>query len=179
MSYDINEAEKFMSFENTFFDITPGGEQFIKMAETWDKWLAFFNKYQDRIVYGSDFYAFPKNDEKEWRTAFRRRPDFIRQFFETDGEYQYLDQKFKGVKIDKALRDKIYRENFVKLMGEPKAIDKNYARNEIERLLKDLPKGNKFYTKDGIIDISNPKNLEKVTDRYVNDLNFMLENFLK
>ena len=177
MSYDINEAERFMSFENTFFDLTPGGEQLIKMSESWDEWLAFFKKHQDRIVYGTDFYAFPKDEN--WEIAFNRRPKFLRQFFETDGEYQYLDQTFKGVKIEKGLRDKLYRENFLKLLGKPKNIDKEYAKKEIEKLLNDLPKGNKFYTKDGIINISNSANLEKVTARYVNDLNYMLENFVK
>ena len=175
MSYDINEAERFMSFENTFFDLTPGGEQLIKMTECWDEWLVFFNKYQDRILYGTDFHAFPKDEN--WEIAFNRRPKFLRQFFETDGEYQYLDQTFKGVKIDKELRDKVYRDNFIKLLGEPKKINKYYFIKEIERLLKDLPKGDKFYTKDGIIDISNPENLEKVTKRYVSDLEFMLKNF--
>ena len=177
MSYDINEAERFLSFENTFFDLTPGGEQLIKMTETWEEWLAFFYKYQDRIVYGTDFYAFPKDEN--WEIAFNRRPKFLRQFFETDGEYTYLDQKFKGVKIDKALREKLYRENFVKLLGEPKVIDREYAIKEIEKLLKDLPKGDKFYTKDGIIDISKPENLKKVTERYVGDLRFMLDTFVK
>ena len=113
MSYDINEAEKFLSYENTFFDITPGGEQFIEMTKDWGRWLAFFNKYQERIVYGTDYYAFPKVDETRWLKAVHLRPDFVRRFFETDGEYEYLGTAFKGVKLEKILRDKIYRDNFL------------------------------------------------------------------
>ncbi len=173
MSYDIDEAERFLSYENTFFDLTPGGEQLIKMSENWQEWLEFFEKYQDRIVYGTDFYAFPKDEN--WEIAFNRRPKFLRQFFETDSEYKYLDKTFKGVKIEKSLRDKLYRENFMKLLGEPKPIDKKYFKIEIERLLKELPSGDKFYTKDGIIDITISENLEKVTERYVNDLTLMLK----
>lgn len=173
MSYDIKEAERFLSYENTFFDLTPGGEQLIEMTKNWDKWLAFFNKYQDRIIYGTDYYAFPKDEN--WEIAFKRRPEFLRQLFETDSEHTYLDKTFTGVKIEKCLRDKLYRKNFMKLLGEPKPIDKKYFKAEIERLLKELPSGNKFYTKDGIIDISILENLKKVTDRYVNDLTLMLK----
>ncbi|MBO7345310.1 MAG: amidohydrolase family protein [Clostridia bacterium] len=179
MSYDINEAQKFISYKNTFFDLTPGGEQLIKMAETWDEWLKFFTQHQDEIVYGSDFYAFPKQDEKEWRTAFHRRPDFVRQLLETDKEHLYIDQKFRGVNIDKSLRDKIYRENFVKLLGEPRKINKEYFHSEAKRLLKVLPNGDKYYIKDRIIDITIPENLEFVTRRYISDINFMCENFDK
>jgi len=177
MSYDITEAERFLGFENTFFDLTPGGEQLINMSKDWDRWLMFFEKHQDRIVYGTDFYAFPKDEN--WEIAFNRRPKFVRQMLETNAEHKYIDQTFKGVKLDKKIRDKIYRENFVKLLGAPKKINQEYFVGEIERLLKDLPKGDKFYTKDGEIDISNPENLEKVTQRYVSDLEFMLENFNK
>lgn len=178
MSYDINEAERFLNFENTFFDLTPGGEQLIKMAETWDEWLSFFNKYQDRIVYGSDFYAFPKKDEQGWRTAFRRRPDFLRHFFETDAQHNYLDATFNGVKIEKSLRDKLYRDNFEKMLGTPKIINKEYFKNYIEKLLRNLPCGDTYFTKDGIIDISKSENLKKVIDCYVGDLNYMLKIFL-
>lgn len=174
MSYDINEAEKFLSYENTFFDITPGGEQFIEMTKDWNKWLVFFNKYQDRIVYGTDYYAFPKVDETRWLKAVHLRPDFVRRFFETDGEYEYLGTAFKGVKLEKPLRDKIYRNNFIKLLGEPKTIDKKYFKKEIERLLIEKPKGKVYYTKNSLIDITNVENLKKVTDRYIDDLEYML-----
>lgn len=177
MSYDINEAEKFLSYENTFFDLTPGGEQLIKMSEDWDKWLKFFEKHQNRIVYGSDYYAFPKDEN--WEIAFNRRPKFLRQFFETDGEYLYIDQKFRGVKINQQMRDKIYRENFVNLLGQPKPIDIFYVKEEITRLLKDLPDGKAYYTKDKIIDISVPENRKAVIDRYVSDLTYMLREFEK
>ena len=174
MSYDISEAERFLSYENTFFDLTPGGEQLINMSNAWEKWLPFFEKYQNRILYGSDFYAFPKEDEAEWRIAFRRRPDFLRQFFETESEHLYIDQTFFGVKIDKALRDKLYRDNFMKLFGEPKKIDMENLKNEIHRLLKNPPSGNEYYTKDGVIDTSKSENLKKVRERYASDLQFIL-----
>lgn len=133
MSYDVEEAERFLSYPNTSFDITPGGEQLLRMQKEWDSWLPFWKKHQERIFYGTDFYAFPKDDT--WETAFNRRPKFLRQFLETDGEYIYLDEPFHGVNLDEAMRDKLYRENFLRLLGTPKTIDLVYLRQEAERLL--------------------------------------------
>ena len=145
-SYDIAIAERFTSYPNVVMDITPGGEQLINMSKEWDKWLPFWVKYQDRIVYGTDFYAFPKDENFE--VAYQRRPKFIRQFFETDGEYIYLDEAFKGIKLDKCLRDKIYRENFLKLLGKPSEIDKEYLIQTAKNLQFVQNKRSKFADQD-------------------------------
>jgi hypothetical protein len=131
-SYDISEAERFLSYPNTAFDVTPGGEQLINMGKEWEKWLPFWEKYQDRIYYGTDFYAFPKNEN--WQVSFNRRPKFVRQFLETDKTHDYLDEQFNGVLLDKGLRDKIYRQNFINLLGEPKPIDNSYVVATAKRL---------------------------------------------
>ena len=134
MSDDITMAERFLSYPNTAFDVTPGGEQLMQMQKEWDKWFPFWERHSARIFYGTDFYAFPKNDT--WEAAFTRRPKFLRQFFETDSEHIYLDEAFFGVALDKSLRDKIYRENFLRLLGSPKEIDAAYIQREVERLLQ-------------------------------------------
>ncbi|MBQ9756598.1 MAG: amidohydrolase family protein [Clostridia bacterium] len=60
MCYDVKDAEKYLNeYENTMFDLTPGGEQLLMQASDWDTWSKFYDKYQDRIIYGTDFYAFP------------------------------------------------------------------------------------------------------------------------
>ena len=132
MSYDLATAERFLSYPNTVFDLTPGGEQLLRMQKKWDTWLPFWEKHQERIFYGSDFYAFPKDEN--WEIAFWRRPKFLRQFMETDGEYTYLNEPFRGINLEKSLRDKIYRENFLRLLGSPKHIDLSYLRQEAKRL---------------------------------------------
>ena len=135
-SYDISQAEYFMGeFENTILDITPGGEQLINMSLDWDRWLKFFEKYQDRIIYGSDYYAFPDEDEEEWRTCFTRRPRFLRQFFETDSEHLYVDRSFKGINLDPKLRKKLYWDNSMRIFGEPKKVSTSYIRQEAEKLI--------------------------------------------
>ena len=132
LSYDINTAEEFMSYEGTMLDVTPGDEQLTNMQSRWNIWLPFFEKYQDRILYGTDFYAFPKN--ANWEVSFTRRPNFVHQFFETDTEHDYIDKRFQGVKIAKPIRDKIYRENFRALLAKRAHISREYFISELERL---------------------------------------------
>jgi hypothetical protein len=133
MSDSMETAERFLSYPNTAFDVTPGGEQLIQMQKEWERWLPFWKKHQGRIFYGTDFYAFPKDEN--WEVAFQRRPKFLRNFLETDGEHEYLDERFCGVNLPKSLRDKIYRENFLRLLGTPKKIDTIFLKEETHRLL--------------------------------------------
>ena len=132
MSHDTAEAERFLSYPNTLFDIAPGGEQLLHMQKSWGKWLPFWEKYADRIFYGTDFYAFPKDEQ--WEICFRRRPDFLRQLLETDEAHTYVDDSFQGVKLSPSLRDKIYRQNFLRLLGSPKPIDFAFIRKHAKRL---------------------------------------------
>ena len=129
-------AERFLGdYKNTYFDITPGGGQYFKMLEDWEYWYDFIKRYQDRIFYGTDFYAFNDENEENWKIAVWRRPNLIRQFFETDTCHEYVGTPFKGVKLEKQLRDKIYRENAKRMLGgEPKAIDEGYIKREAEKL---------------------------------------------
>ena len=119
LTYNINEAEKFLGdYKNTAFDITPGGENYFNMLKNWDLWHNFIKKYQNKIYYGTDFYAFPNEDENEWRTCFTRRPNFVRQFFETDTEHYYINDKFKGVLLEEDILEKIYRTGDIKASGK-------------------------------------------------------------
>lgn len=139
-SLEKENAERFLGdYENTAFDITPGGEQLINMSRDWASWLPFIEKYQDRILYGTDFYAFPDDNEEEWRTNFKRRPDFVRQFMETNQTHLYVNEEFTGVLLEKALRKKIYFDNAERLFGSPKPVRMQYLFDESDRLLNTCP----------------------------------------
>ena len=128
MSHSVEDAERYMSYENTRLDVTPGGEQLIYISEHWDIWKGFFEKYQDRILYGSDFYPFDAHSEEERRVAVERRTKFIRQMFETDETYVYLRTPFKGVLLDKKIREKIYYKNAETYLGERREVDLEYVK---------------------------------------------------
>lgn len=134
MAYDIKMAERWLlDYPNTLIDITPGGEQLLMISQSWDTWRPFFEKYQDRIIYGSDAYAFPKTEN--WEINFKRRPEFLRKLFETDGEHDYVNRPFRGVNLDKSIRQKIYYDNAVRILGEPKKIDYGYMKEKARALL--------------------------------------------
>ena len=154
-SYDISDAERFLSYPNTAFDITPGGEQLINMSKEWDKWLPFWKKYQDRIFYGTDFYAFPKGDM--WEISFNRRPKFVRQFLETNQSHEYLGEQFNGVLLDEKLREKIYRQNFLNLLGKPKQIDISYMIDKAKRLALKSEHKSRYAKEDADFIINNLK----------------------
>ena len=141
MGDDYDLAEKFMSYKNTMFDVTPGGEQILCMLrnpELKPKWYNFIIKYSDRIKYGTDLYNFDYTNEADWKRAFHMRPDFIRNVFEYDTEASYADEKFKGFKIPKEYRDKIYRENLIKELGDPTPINFDWALAKVKELRKEF-----------------------------------------
>ena len=144
-SQEKENAEHFLGdYENTMLDITPGGEQYLNMAKDWGYWHSYIDRYQDKILYGTDFYAFPDEDKAEWHTAFMRRPKFVREFFETDTGHTYLDEKFQGILLEKTLREKIYWDNAERLLGVASEIDKKYMFTEAERLMALPEKQSKF-----------------------------------
>lgn len=135
-STEKENAEYFMgNYENTMLDITPGGEQYFEMMKDWDYWYAFFKRYQDRIYYGTDFYAYPDEDKEFWSFSLWVRPRFVREFLETDSEHDYVGRPFRGVKIDDAIRAKIYRENAARIFGTANPIDDDYIKREAEKFL--------------------------------------------
>ena len=179
MSYNIKEAEAFMAYENTMFDLTPGGEQLIEMRKSWEQWEAFFEKYQDRIIYGTDQYAFPYGkDEQTWKLHYHRRPDLIRNFFETDEEFTYSAKnvtQLKGVKLDKGILEKIYRKNVMALLGEPRKIDENYLRRKAEQLLNAVPENETFPEKNDGYKIL-PEERENRLKKYQANMRYILNS---
>lgn len=155
MSYDIDRARRWLDYENTALDITPGGEQFINMLNNWASWEKLFIEYQDKIIYGTDYYAF--HQDENWVENFTRRPNFIRQFFETETEHTYLGSKFKGVKLNGEILNKIYWENPLKLLGKPKLIDYSYLTKKAQSLLNVTKKHCKFADEDLIYILNNVK----------------------
>ncbi len=134
---DYDLSVKFLSYKNTMFDVTPGGA-FLEYlnGDKRQEWIDFIIKYSDRIVYGTDLYNFEKN--ADWKRAFHARPDFVRQCLETDTEHEYAGRKFVGMKLPKKYRNKIYRENLIRELGEPKPINFDWAIDKVKELRKEF-----------------------------------------
>ena len=147
MSYDIEQAKRWLDeYEHTMFDLTPGGEQLLNMQKNWSEWERFFVDYQDRIIFGSDYYAFPQDEN--WEENFLRRPKFLREFFETDSDHEYVGRPFRGVNLNEKILQKIYWDNAMGWFGEPKKIDFAYMKKKTEELLQKSNKRAKFANED-------------------------------
>ncbi len=133
---NIEMAERFLSdYEFTGLDTTPG--ETIALSKNWDAWKPFFDKYQDRIIYGSDFYAWPRAAEEPVPEETYKRSTVVRQLFETNEENIYFGKQFKGVNLDKGIRQKVYFDNAMKLLGASKTVNLEYLRNKVEELLRE------------------------------------------
>ena len=61
LSNKLEEAIRvFEKYPNVKFDLTPGGEMFYGFSKDIDAWHDFFEKYSDRILFGTD--SFPLKD---------------------------------------------------------------------------------------------------------------------
>ena len=123
----IARASAFLDrWPNVSYDVTPG-LLFKSFAKDLDGWRAFFIKYQDRILFGTD------NDygiSKELIYA-------IRTMLETDNEIEFWDTQLHGWKLDRSILEKIYGANFRRYAGaNPKKVEAAQVIEECNRITR-------------------------------------------
>lgn len=140
-SDDIDYAYSFMErYENACFDLTPGSEMYKNFNDKSDEWRAFFIKYADRILYGTDIYNWTF-DENNPEGRFGRQPSLVRGFLESrepffSGWFQKTFEHPFG--LEDAVLDKIYRGNFIRLFGEkPRAMDAELIVAETRKFMSE------------------------------------------
>ena len=128
-------------------DITPGLEVYVNFSKDPETASAFFEKYQDRILYGTDIgsrcvlsYAHTAPEEAESLA----RVDLIEKQFdprthrlmEEDGAYLINTEPFtqRGLTLSPEAMEKIFRTNFLKLVGEPAPLRPRLIRKECRRI---------------------------------------------
>ena len=72
----------------------------------------------------------------------------MREFFETGTEHDYSGKKFRGVKLDEKIIQKIYWDNSIARLGKPKKINISYMQDKAEALLAKSNKRAKFADDD-------------------------------
>lgn len=106
-------------------DITPGIELYYNLSSQPEEANAFFHKYQDRILYGTDIGAREAVREKGEPLSLAEaesRMSLICRFLETKGNYTlypdglYVQEgptQMHGLGLDKTILEKIYETNFL------------------------------------------------------------------
>lgn len=128
MSRELDRAAKLLdTYENVCFDLTPGGSMFVGFTENHDAARAFFVKYQDRLLYGTDMYNIFESEEKAEIGAAGPRVFQLRSMLEKKEEFMaptLSEKPLRPFGFEGEILDKIYRKNFVRLYGEtPRPLD--------------------------------------------------------
>jgi len=137
LSGDLERAASLLdNYRNVHLDITPGSEMYYNFSAKREEWRAFFIKYQDRILYGTDI-----NNGMPLEEAVNHA-NRIRRFLETDepirwGTYPGKDEPLIGLKLPEHVTRKIYSENFKRIVGtEPRPLNLEAAIDECLRLAR-------------------------------------------
>jgi predicted TIM-barrel fold metal-dependent hydrolase len=135
-------------FPNMHVDLTPGIEMYYNLSRQAEAARAFFLKYQERILFGTDIgakalLATPEMGIEPGESALRIR--VVRSLLENEGEYRlevgngFLFGRFAGpyhgLGMPAEVLQKIYAGNFERLAGSrPKALNPGAIVSECERL---------------------------------------------
>ena len=123
----IERASAFLDrWPNVSFDLTPGW-LFKSFARDIDGWRAFFIKYQDRILFGTD------NDYGISKELIY----VIRTVLETDNEIVFWNTELHGMKLDRTVLEKFYGANFHKYAGAcPRTVETTQVIEECNRIIR-------------------------------------------
>ena len=133
-------------FPNMLVDITPGLEIYVNLSKDPEAAKAFFEKYQDRIIYGTDIGSRcvlgPAALDKRESLA---RVDLIDGLFdpatdrlmEEDGAYLINTEPFRqrGFALSPQAREKLYGGNFRRFAGDaPRPVSPRLVKKECRRI---------------------------------------------
>ena len=135
LSNFMDEATRVMeTYPNVNFDLTPGWEMFLGFSKDIDAWQAFFEKYSDRILYGTD-----SNNYKDINPQIHQ---LVRMGISHDKtEFimpAYRALPIKGLDLSEETLDKIIHKNYDRFVGAPKPVDMTAVCAAVHRVILDI-----------------------------------------
>ena len=131
-------AERMLdSFENLFFDLTPGSEMYWDFLDDREYWLSFFDRYRDRLIYGTDMV------DDEGDVVFGSQDEIVRLVMSTLKDtkpFTVRGQGGTGLGLPDELLDRIMHDNFEKRNGLPHSLNASGLHAYGAWLLDRLPK---------------------------------------
>ena len=121
--------ELFAKYPNLCVDLTPGGEMYLAFGDNYDYYKGFFNKYSERLVFGTD-RCFPEDPSyADWCFGV------VKSFVGTNEPKKgYDDQILVGLGLPEEKADNIFFANFERRVGkEPKPVNKEKFKAYIEK----------------------------------------------
>lgn len=140
-SQDLSRAERmFEEFEGVHFDLAPGIELLYNLSKDVERSREFFERYNDRIVFGTDIFGTMSREQAAHRAGL------VRRFLETDDEFRvperadYLlgppeDGVVRGLALPDDVLAQVYHANFAGMVGtKPRLLDAGLALEECGRI---------------------------------------------
>jgi len=138
----------FDKYPNIRVDLTPGIEMYVNLSKTKEASIDFFNKYQDRILYGTDIGArcvISGDCQEINQVESANRAAIVREFItksdevliKSDGNYLIGMDDFtlRGLGLAEPIQQKIFLENFINLVGgKPKTVVPRLVIKECRRI---------------------------------------------
>ena len=112
----------FEKFPKVSIDLTPGIEMFDGFTKQRDRWIPFFIKYQDRILFGTDNRVSHLEQVVGHDGSYFDRIAHMRRFLETDDKFEAWGYNLHGFALPEKAIKKIYRENALKARGLVKPV---------------------------------------------------------
>ena len=121
--------DMFAKYENLAVDITPGGEMYHGFNKRYDYFKDFFEKYADRIYFGTDMDYTPHLEAGIWLC------DRVYRYVATNEPLMTFDDTvLKGLNVSAEACQKIFSDNLLtKLGGAPKPINKDALHRYIAK----------------------------------------------
>lgn len=117
LSADLARAGRFLdAHPNVCFDLAPHLDMYLDFSRSPEAARAFFLRYQDRILYGTDLDT--RALERGAQALMYFIPWLIRSMLERDEEFTTEDgRSYHGLGLPRAALEKIYHANFERLYG--------------------------------------------------------------
>ena len=137
LSYDIKEAERVMEkYPNVYFDLTPGWEMYVGFSRDIPAWRAFFIKYSDRILFGTD-----SDNDKKTNAEIHLLVKMALTHDESEFMMPcYTEKLIRGLSLPADVLDKIFYKNYERFFGEPRDVNMDAVLRAAERVLADSGK---------------------------------------
>jgi hypothetical protein len=125
---------------NVTIDLCPGIEMFDGFTKQYKRWREIFVSYQDRFLFGTD-NSLCSSSIRGVTThdgGNRYKIENIIRFLSSSDEFEAWGFNLKGLCLPKDAVQKILSENYLRLRGKPKPLNKDAVIAYGEALLKEV-----------------------------------------
>ena len=123
------------TYENFWLDLTPGSEMYSAFLNDREGWIAFFEAYQDKLVFGTDMV------DEDGDVVFGSQDvivSFVLKTLMEDKPFSICGIEGTGLGLAQGIQEKIFARNFERRVGAPKPLSASGLNAYAEYLMPRL-----------------------------------------